>query len=99
MRADFSIQNYFRNPAAEIARLRAAGPVVEVRFPIVGKVWTTTTQDLADQVLKDRRTFTLRKDDGSIAGVHGWMPGIRRTLANNMLSMDEPNHGRLRDIV
>ena len=48
MRADFSSQDYFRNPTAEIEKLRSAGPIVDVRFPIVGKVWTTTTQDLAD---------------------------------------------------
>jgi cytochrome P450 len=99
MRADFSSQEYFRNPAAEIEKLRSAGPVVEVRFPIVGKVWTTTTQDLADRVLKDSETFTLRREDGSVAGFRWWMPGILRTLANNMLSMDEPDHRRLRDIV
>jgi cytochrome P450 len=99
MRADFSSQNYFRNPAAEIARLRSAGPVVEVQFPIVGKVWTTTTQELADRVLKDSDTFTLRRDDGNVAGLQWWMPGVLRTLANNMLSMDEPDHRRLRDIV
>ena len=70
-----------------------------MRFPIVGKVWTTTTQELADQVLKDSETFTLRRDDGNVAGFQWWMPGILRTLANNMLSMDEPDHTRLRDIV
>jgi cytochrome P450 len=99
MRADFASQDYFRNPTAEIAGLRAAGPVVEVRFPIVGKVWTTTTQDLADRVLKDSDTFTIRRDDGMVAGFRWWMPRILRTLANSMLSMDEPHHRRLRDIV
>jgi hypothetical protein len=68
MRADFSSQDYFRNPAAEIEKLRSAGPVVDVRFPIVGKIWTTTTQDLADRVLKDSGTFTIRRDDGTVAG-------------------------------
>jgi cytochrome P450 len=99
MRVDFSSQDYFRNPAAELAKLRSAGPVVEVRFPIVGKVWTTTTQELADRVLKDSETFTMRRDDGNIAGFRWWMPSILRTLANHMLSMDEPDHRRLRDIV
>src|SRR6516165_12273362 len=80
MRADFSSQSYFRNPTAEIEKLRSAGPVVEVRFPIVGKVWTTTTQELADRVLKDSDTFTIRRDDGRIAGFQWWMPGILRTL-------------------
>src|SRR5690242_9958724 len=99
MRVDLSGQAYFRNPAAEIARLRAAGAVVQVHFPIVGTVWTTTTQELADRVLKDDATFTLRRDDGKVAGLRWWMPGILRTLANNMLAADEPDHRRLRDIV
>ena len=95
----FAAQDYFRNPAAELEKLRSAGPVVEVRFPIVGKVWTTTTLDMTDRVLKDSETFTIRRDDGVIAGFQWWMPGILRALAKHMLSMDEPDHKRLRDIV
>ena len=96
---DFASQDYFRNPAAAIEKLRAAGPVVQVHFPIIGKVWATTTQALGDQVLKDTETFTIRKEDGTVAGLRWWMPGIVRTLANSMLSMDDPDHRRLRDIV
>jgi cytochrome P450 len=99
MDVDFSSQDYFRNPAAAIAKLQSAGPVVEVRFPILGRIWTTTTEEMADRVLKDSATFSMRRDDGNIAGVRWWMPGIVRTLANHMLSMDEPDHRRLRDIV
>lgn len=99
MRADFLSQAYFRNPTAEIEKLRSAGPVVELRFPMIGTVWTTATQDLADRILKDSETFTIRRDDGGVAGLQWWMPTIVRTLANNMLSTDEPDHRRLRDIV
>ena len=99
MRADFVSQAYFRNPAAEIKKLRSAGPVVEVQFPMIGKIWTTTTQDLADRVLKDSETFTIRTGVGGVAGLQWWMPRILRTLANHMLSKDEPDHRRLRDIV
>jgi cytochrome P450 len=99
LQADFASQDYFRNPTAAIENLRNMGPVVEVRFPIIGKVWATTTQALADQVLKDTATFTMRREDGNVAGLQWWMPGIVRTLANSMLSMDEPGHKRLRDIV
>src|SRR5262245_43224885 len=98
MRVDFTSQEFFRNPAAGIERLRARGPVVETRFPIVGKVWLTTTYDLAARVLKDSASFTLRKD-GSPAGLRWWMPAFVGALANNMLTMDEPDHTRLRDIV
>src|SRR5260370_9925218 len=99
LQAVFASQDYFRNPAAAIKKLRTAGSVVEVRFPIIGRIWATTTQALADQVLKDAETFTIRKDDGTVSGLRWWMPGIVRTLANSMLSMDEPDHKRLRDIL
>lgn len=99
VRFDFTSQDYFRDPGAAVARLRALGPVVEVRFPIVGTTWITTTQPLAAQVLKDSATFTLRTDGGTIAGLRWWMPGLIRTAAENMLTMDEPDHTRLRGIV
>src|SRR3954466_16028454 len=98
-RVGFTSQDYFRNPGASLERLRSLGPVVEVRFPIIGKVWATTTQALADQVLKDTDIFTIRREDGNVAGMQWWMPRIVRTMANSMLSMDEPDHKRLRDIV
>ena len=98
MRIDFTSQEFFRNPAAGIERLRARGPVVETRFPIVGKVWLTTTHDAAARVLKDSTMFTLRKG-GRPAGLRWWMPAFVGALANNMLTVDEPDHTRLREIV
>jgi cytochrome P450 PksS len=99
VKVDISSQDYYRDPAAALARLRSMGPLVEIRFPIVGKVWITTTQELAGRVLKDSETFTLRKHDGAIAGLGWWIPSIIKTMANNMLTMDEPDHTRLRGIV
>jgi cytochrome P450 len=98
LRADFTSQDHLRDPTAGLTKLRADGPVVEVRFPIVGKTWITTTYDLAGRVLKDGETFTMRKN-GRVAGLRWWMPGWLRTLAVSMLTMDEPDHTRLRSIV
>ena len=97
-RTDLVSQEFFRDPAAVVERLRACGPVVEIKLPIVGKVWATTTYELAARVLKDSDTFTLR-NEGAVAGLRWWMPGVVRTLADNMLTMDEPGHTRLRGIV
>jgi cytochrome P450 PksS len=59
----------------------------------------TTNYELAGRVLKDSETFTLRKNGGPVAGLRWWMPGVVRSVANNMLTMDEPDHTRLREIV
>ncbi len=96
---DFTSETLFRDPATEIAKLRAHGPVVATRFPIVGRVWVTTTYDTTVQVLKDSSTFTLRKEGGALAGLRWWMPKFVAALATNMLTMDEPDHTRLRSIV
>src|SRR2546429_615408 len=64
-RVDFASEEFFRDPAAVVARLRATGPVVAAKFPIVGRVWVTTTHEATARVLKDTATFSLRKDDGA----------------------------------
>src|SRR5262249_5870242 len=98
---DLISQDYLRNPAAGLAKLRAAGPLVEVSFPILGKTWITTTHDLAERVLKDSETFTMRKNSLRwLMPVLRWLvPGWIRALAVSMLCMDEPDHTRLRRIV
>ena len=96
---DFSSQDFFRDPAVGLKKLQAAGPVIEVDFPIVGRVWVATTQEMASRVLKDGRLFTLRNDAGVVAGLRWWMPRVFRVFANNMLNMDEPDHARLRGLV
>jgi cytochrome P450 PksS len=98
-RVDFASEAFFRDPAAGIATLRASGPVVATRFPLVGRVWVTTTYDATARVLKDSTAFTLRKEGGALVGLRWWMPSSIATLANNMLTMDEPDHTRLRNIV
>ena len=98
-RKDFISQHFFRNQADAVARLRARGPVLQVQFPIIGKVWITTTNEAAGRVLKDSQTFSLRKADGSLGGIARWLPPSMRAMADNMLTMDEPDHTRLRAIV
>ncbi|MBV8746351.1 MAG: cytochrome P450 [Xanthobacteraceae bacterium] len=96
---DLTSEDFFRDPRSELRRLREAGPVVEVKLPLLGRLWMATTQEVVARVLKDSATFSLRKPDGNVAGLRWWMPGIIRALASNMLTVDEPDHTRLRGIV
>jgi cytochrome P450 len=96
---DFASEAFFRNPGAAVTALRASGPVVATRFPMIGQVWVTTTHEAAARVLKESSTFTLRKEGGAVAGLRWWMPKLVETLASNMLTTDEPDHTRLRSIV
>jgi len=98
MAIDFTSQTFFRHPARSLETLRACGPVVKAKLPIIGTVWITTTFEVSARVLKDGETFTLR-NDGRLAGLRWWMPPFVRASANNMLTMDEPDHRRLRGIV
>jgi cytochrome P450 len=99
LRLDFKSEAFLRDPIATVAALRACGPVVATSFPIVGKVWVTTTHEAAARVLKDSAVFALRKEGGAVAGLRWWMPASIAALANNMLTTDEPDHTRLRGIV
>jgi cytochrome P450 len=98
-RFDFTDEAFLRDPSTAIAALRASGPVVSTRFPIIGRVWITTTYEAAARVLKDSEIFTLRKEGGTVAGLRWWMPSTVSALASNMLTTDEPDHTRLRSIV
>src|SRR5438093_7178441 len=91
---DFTSEAFFRDPQAGVAQLRAIGPAVATKFPIVGRVWVTTTYEAAAHVLKDSTLFTLRKEGGALVGLPWWTPTVSGTGANTMLTRDPPDTTR-----
>src|SRR5262249_14894258 len=73
-RLDLTDQDFFRDPAARITELRALGPVIRIKFPIVGKVWITTTYEMAGRVLKD----SARRDRPDFHRQTGWRRARRQ---------------------
>jgi len=90
------------DPFSFFARLRAAGPVIPVKLPLVGKVWVTTTYAATSAMVKDNALFVQQAKHAGKSGVAGmswWMPRSLKLLTNNMLLKDEPDHRRLRKLV
>jgi cytochrome P450 PksS len=92
-------QDFMRDPTPTLAALREEGSFARSSIPLIGKVWLTTTQAAAVRILKDDKTFTVRRANGKVIGMQWWMPSFIRRLSVNMLSSDEPDHKRLRSMV
>jgi cytochrome P450 len=100
----FNLENaeFKRDPLPTFAAMRGAGPVLPVRFSIVGKVWVTTTHAATLAMVKDNTLFVQEGRHAGKSGPPGmqwWMPKSLLLMANNMLLKDEPDHRRLRHLV
>lgn len=99
-RIDFLDARLKSEPMAVFDQWRSHGEIFETRLPIVGRVWLTTTHEAATAVLKDKTRFSMRSPKtGQVVGLQWWMPRDIALISNNMLTMDEPDHRRLRGIV
>jgi len=101
---DFEIVSarFKQNPSPTFTAMRAAGPVIPIRLPFVGRVWVTTTHAAALAMVKDNELFVQegkRAGRSGAAGFSWWMPKSIKLLTNNMLQKDEPDHRRLRHLV
>ncbi|HEX4198968.1 MAG TPA: cytochrome P450 [Caulobacteraceae bacterium] len=102
LRFDLEGQAFKRDPFPVLAAMRAAGPVIPVRLPLLGKAWMTTTHAATLAMVKDNGLFVQEGRHAGRSGVTGmqwWMPRSLKLLANNMLMKDEPDHRRLRTLV
>lgn len=102
LRFDFEDAANKANPFPLFASMRAAGPIIPVKLPFVGKGWVTTTYDATLTMLKDNAAFVQEARHAGRSGVAGmkwWMPRSLKILTNNMLLKDEPDHRRLRKLV
>lgn len=100
-RFDFFSQAAKRDPFSVWRAVREEGAVVPVKFPILGRVHFAATWDACSDFLKGSDLFAA---DGRNAGKSSalglwWAPRMMRVLAQNMLTLDDPDHRRLRKLV
>src|SRR5215204_5395039 len=99
---DIVSPEFHANPFPTLHRMRADGPTVRLKLPIVGRTWFAVTYDSCASLLKDHATFAR---DPSSAGIRTQarllklLPRTVGLLALNMLGHDDPEHRRLRGLV
>jgi cytochrome P450 len=91
-----------RDPLPTFAAMRAVGPLVQMRLPILGPMSFATTYDGVQRLLKDTDRFAVNARNAGRKkqiGFQWWMPRSLKLLAENMLGKDDPDHRRLRRLV
>jgi len=99
---DISSPLFKLDPFPVFEEMRADGPVVWTKVPMIGKIRLATTHAAVSDVLKGKDKFALNpKNAGrnSMPGLGWWMPKSLTILTKNMLTSDEPDHRRLRGLV
>jgi cytochrome P450 PksS len=102
--ADFDILSpaFHASPFSTLDRMRAEGPAVRARLPIVGRTWLAVTHDACTTLLKDHQTFArdpANAGSRTQARILKVLPRTISLLALNMLGHDDPEHRRLRGLV
>lgn len=97
---DFFSQDAKRNPFTQMAAIRAEGPLVPVKFPILGRVYLATTWASVSDFLKGHEQFAADARNAGKSNSLGfwWAPKMIRILGQNMLTLDDPDHRRLRKL-
>ncbi len=90
------------DPYPTYARMRRDAPVVEVKGAgYMGSGWVVTRYADVLTVLKDPRFVNDRRSltKGDSSELPWWMPRAMRIMASSMVSLDDPAHARLKNLV
>lgn len=88
------------DPYPTYARMRREAPVCRVDVPGFGRTaWVVTRYEEVASALKDSRLSSDLAGFRSENGRARWIPRPFRILANSMVTTDDPDHARLRNLV
>jgi cytochrome P450 len=90
-----------RSPHAGLA-CALEGPTVQpAKIPIIGRVAMTISYSASHDLLKDTEHFAVDARNAGKSSAFGmpFLPKSLQTLASNVLTLDDPDHRRLRRLV
>jgi cytochrome P450 len=98
---DITSPQFKANPFPFYAKLRAEAPVFPVMLPRKRRAWLVTRYDDVVSVLKDDRFAKNRHNAMSAEQLKKapGVPSIFKALDRNLLSLDNPDHARLRVLI
>ena len=90
-----------RAPHAELARALDGFPVQSLTIPIIGKSAVTVSHAASLDLLKDTERFAVDARHAGHTSAFGMplLPKSLKILSSNVLTMDDPDHRRLRKLV
>jgi cytochrome P450 len=99
---DLTAPAFHADPFPTLDRLREVGPLAAMKLPIFGRIRLAVTHEACSALLKDHATFV--RDPGNAgrkmqARIVQFLPRTLALIARNMLSLDDPDHRRLRGLV
>ena len=100
MTLSLASQAYLAAPHETLANLVAASPFTEAKIPFFGRITLVTRHAAIQALLKDTGKFVV---DARHAGHKApfampFLPKSLKIMADNLLSLDDPHHRRLRQL-
>jgi len=90
-----------RSPHATLARALEGPPVQDMSIPVFGRLSVTITHAASQELLKDTGNFAVDARNAGHKSAFGipFLPKSLKVLSANVLTMDDPDHRRLRKLV
>lgn len=99
---DLRNSEFLQDPGPVLAQMRADGPLVRTRLPLIGPTWLTTTDAAARALLKDEARFARDPKDATgktMIQTYWWLPRRIAPLMDGIILKDGADHARLRALV
>ncbi|MEQ9507113.1 MAG: cytochrome P450 [Hyphomonas sp.] len=90
-----------RSPHAALAEALQGPPVQDMSIPFFGKLSATVSHAASQELLKDTENFVVDARHAGYKSAFGmpFLPKSLKVLSANVLTMDDPDHRRLRKLV